>query len=86
MSQERDKVRMVEVGPRDGLQNHTGLIVPTEVKVEFIKRLAAAGHTHIEVGAFGVTRERLFEARHDVVGAMQVDEGLAPLRRVQHLS
>ncbi len=52
MSQERDKVRMVEVGPRDGLQNHTGLIVPTEVKVEFIKRLAAAGHTHIEVGAF----------------------------------
>lgn len=46
------QVRIAEVGPRDGLQNHTGLIVPTEVKIEFIRRLIEAGHDHIEVGAF----------------------------------
>jgi hydroxymethylglutaryl-CoA lyase len=34
------------------LQNQTGLIVPTQVKIEFIRHLAAAGHRHIEVGAF----------------------------------
>jgi hydroxymethylglutaryl-CoA lyase len=40
-------VTICEVGPRDGLQNEAG-IVPTEVKVEFIERLVAAGHTVVE--------------------------------------
>lgn len=44
-------VRIVEVGPRDGLQNEKTL-VPTEVKVEFISRLAAAGLTHVEATSF----------------------------------
>lgn len=44
-------VRLVEVGPRDGLQNEPSP-VPLAVKVELIDRLAAAGLTSIEAGAF----------------------------------
>ncbi|MHC5113056.1 MAG: hydroxymethylglutaryl-CoA lyase [Planctomycetota bacterium] len=44
-------VRVVEVGPRDGLQNE-GRPVPTDVKVAFIERLAAAGLTEIEATSF----------------------------------
>ncbi|MFD6812525.1 hydroxymethylglutaryl-CoA lyase, partial [Streptomyces anthocyanicus] len=36
------RVRIHEVGPRDGLQNEK-TAVPTEVKAEFVRRLAAAG-------------------------------------------
>jgi hydroxymethylglutaryl-CoA lyase len=45
------KVRIVEVGPRDGLQNEKQTI-PTTVKLELINRLAEAGLQSIEVGAF----------------------------------
>ena len=45
------RVRMVEVGPRDGLQNEAA-VVPTEVKVELIERLGAAGLRTIEAGSF----------------------------------
>ena len=44
-------VRIVEVGPRDGLQNESA-IVPTASKAEFIKLLAAAGLQDIEVASF----------------------------------
>jgi hydroxymethylglutaryl-CoA lyase len=44
-------VRIVEVGPRDGLQNEAAF-VPTVEKVAFVNRLADAGHTTIEVSAF----------------------------------
>ena len=44
-------VRIVEVGPRDGLQNESAF-VPTADKIAFINRLADAGHTTIEVSAF----------------------------------
>ena len=44
-------VRIVEVGPRDGLQNERE-IVPTTVKLALIDQLAAAGLKNIEVGAF----------------------------------
>jgi isopropylmalate/homocitrate/citramalate synthase len=46
-----EKVRIVEVGPRDGLQNEKQM-VPTEVKVEFIRMLAAAGLKAIEATSF----------------------------------
>ena len=46
-----EKVRIVEVGPRDGLQNEKD-IVPTATKIEFIKRLAAADLRTIEATAF----------------------------------
>jgi len=42
---------MVEVGARDGLQNEAQ-VVPTAVKVSLIDRLASAGLTTIEAGAF----------------------------------
>jgi hydroxymethylglutaryl-CoA lyase len=45
------KVTIVEVGPRDGLQNEAA-VVPTSEKILFIDRLSAAGHRAIEVSAF----------------------------------
>ena len=45
------RVQIVEVGPRDGLQ-HEPAKVATADKIAFVDRLAAAGHTVIEVGAF----------------------------------
>jgi len=46
-----NNVRIVEVGPRDGLQNEPRE-VPTEVKLELIERLAAAGLPSVEATAF----------------------------------
>jgi isopropylmalate/homocitrate/citramalate synthase len=45
------RVRIVEVGPRDGLQNEPNP-VPTAIKVELVERLAAAGLPSVEAGAF----------------------------------
>ena len=44
-------VHIVEVGPRDGLQNEART-VPTDKKAEFVKLLAAAGLKDIEVASF----------------------------------
>lgn len=44
-------VRIHEVGARDGLQNEKA-VVPTEIKAEFIRRLAAAGLTTVEATSF----------------------------------
>jgi len=46
-----ERVRIVEVGPRDGLQNEPA-IVPTATKLELVERLAAAGLRDIEATAF----------------------------------
>lgn len=46
-----DTVKIVEVGPRDGLQNEK-VTIPTETKVEYITALADAGLRVIEAGAF----------------------------------
>ncbi|MFZ4298089.1 hydroxymethylglutaryl-CoA lyase [Streptomyces cinereoruber] len=45
------RVRIHEVGARDGLQNEKGA-VPTEVKAEFVRRLAAAGLGTVEATSF----------------------------------
>ncbi len=45
------KVKIVDVGPRDGLQNEKE-IVPTDAKVELIHRLADAGLPVVEAGSF----------------------------------
>ncbi|MER6260615.1 hydroxymethylglutaryl-CoA lyase [Streptomyces sp. 900105245] len=45
------RVRIHEVGARDGLQNEK-TAVPTEVKAEFVRRLADAGLTTIEATSF----------------------------------
>ena len=46
-----DQVTIVEVGPRDGLQNEAELI-PTAIKIELVNRLARVGLRHIEVSSF----------------------------------
>jgi hydroxymethylglutaryl-CoA lyase len=45
------KVKLVDVGPRDGLQNEKGQ-VPSEVKIELVHRLQDAGLKEIEVTSF----------------------------------
>lgn len=46
-----DHVRIVEVGPRDGLQNEKKTI-PLATKIELVERLARTGLTTIEAGSF----------------------------------
>jgi hydroxymethylglutaryl-CoA lyase len=46
-----ERVKLVEVGPRDGLQNEAAMI-PTAIKVELIDRLADAGVQTIETTSF----------------------------------
>ena len=45
------KVKLVDVGPRDGLQNEKQM-VPAAVKIELVHRLQQAGLTEIEVTSF----------------------------------
>ncbi len=45
------RVTLVEVGPRDGLQNEPSPI-PTDIKIDLIKRLAGAGLATIEATSF----------------------------------
>ncbi|MBN8887825.1 MAG: hydroxymethylglutaryl-CoA lyase [Rudaea sp.] len=51
MNSTPDKIRIVEVGPRDGLQNEK-TIVPTPVKIELIDRLSATGLQTVEATSF----------------------------------
>ena len=45
------RVTLVEVGPRDGLQNEK-VTIPTAAKIAFVNALGTAGHQAIEVSAF----------------------------------
>jgi hydroxymethylglutaryl-CoA lyase len=65
-----DQVRIVEVGPRDGLQNEK-TAVSVEARIAFIKALVAAGLQTIEVGAFVSPK-----AIPQMVGSDQVLRGL----------
>ncbi|MFG2879259.1 hydroxymethylglutaryl-CoA lyase [Streptomyces sp. NPDC048337] len=73
------RVRIHEVGARDGLQNEK-TAVPTAVKAEFIHRLAAAGLTTIEATSFVHPKwvpqladaEQLFPLLGDVEAALPV--------------
>lgn len=46
-----ERVTIVEVGPRDGLQNEAAAL-STDDKIRFVDALSAAGHQMIEVSAF----------------------------------
>src|SRR3954454_17535355 len=46
-----DSVKIVEVGPRDGLRNEK-VTIPTQAKIEYITALSDAGLRTIEAGAF----------------------------------
>ena len=45
------RVTIVEVGPRDGLQNEASPVATAD-KIAFVDALSAAGHQAIEVSAF----------------------------------
>lgn len=51
MSQAARRVSIIEVGPRDGLQSEPE-VLPTAVKIEFVRRAVAAGVRRIEVTSF----------------------------------
>ncbi|KAI4300904.1 hypothetical protein L6164_034231 [Bauhinia variegata] len=70
-----DYVKIVEVGPRDGLQNEKN-IVPTDVKVELIKLLVSAGLPVVEATSFVSPKwvPQLADAK-DVIAAIQNVEG-----------
>ena len=68
-----DRVRIVEMGPRDGLQNEK-VSVSVEARIAFVEALVAAGLTTCEVGAFVSPK-----AIPQMVGSDQV------LRAVGHL-
>jgi len=46
-----NRIKLVEVGPRDGLQNEK-TIIPLATKIELIERLARTGLSTIEAGSF----------------------------------
>jgi hydroxymethylglutaryl-CoA lyase len=50
-SKDKRFIKIVEVGPRDGLQNEKK-VVPTENKIQFIQMLAEAGCPTVEAAAF----------------------------------
>jgi hydroxymethylglutaryl-CoA lyase len=64
--EENRHVTVVEVGPRDGLQNET-TIVPTHEKLHLIELLADAGITRIEATAFVSPKWVQQMADHDAV-------------------
>ncbi|MDN4161271.1 hydroxymethylglutaryl-CoA lyase [Nocardioides abyssi] len=84
-------VTVYEVGPRDGLQNEAGQ-VPTEVKVEFVERLLAAGLPVVEATSFvhprwvpqladaaellGLLEERIGDRARDLPVLVPNDRGL----------
>jgi hydroxymethylglutaryl-CoA lyase len=47
----RAQIEIVEVGPRDGLQNQDA-VLPAETKIAFIERLIGAGARRIEIASF----------------------------------
>jgi hydroxymethylglutaryl-CoA lyase len=67
------RVRIVEVGPRDGLQNEAA-VVPAAAKVSFVEALAAAGLPVVEVTSFVSPRA--------VPQLADADEVLPRVRRV----
>ena len=68
-------IEIVEVGPRDGLQSESQ-VLPTDTKVEFIRRLVAAGLRRVEVASF-VNPKRVPQ----MADAEAVLTALAPLTR-----
>jgi isopropylmalate/homocitrate/citramalate synthase len=74
-----DQVRIVEVGPRDGLQNEK-TPVSAEARIALVKALLAAGLPTIEVGAFVSPR-----AIPQMVNSDQVLRGLGGLNGEFHV-
>lgn len=72
-------VDIVEVGPRDGLQSEPEILA-TAVKLEFIRRLAAAGVRRIEVASFvNPAKVPQMADAEGIFGALSKDPGLSPI-------
>ena len=73
-------VRVVEVGPRDGLQNEK-VIIPTEQKIQFISMLADAGLSVVEATSFVSPRAipQLSDASALMVGLRRLPTTLYPV-------
>jgi hydroxymethylglutaryl-CoA lyase len=70
-------IEIVEVAPRDGLQNEPGT-VPLAVKAELVARAVAAGARHVEVTSFVHPRAVPQMADAEAVAAgLPVDDGVA---------
>ena len=70
-----DSVRIVEVSPRDGLQNEKQ-VLPADVKVELVDRLSNAGFGFIEVTSFvSPTRIPQLADAADVMARIRRREG-----------
>lgn len=72
------EVTIVEVGPRDGLQNEPD-VVPTSVKIAFIDRLAGAGLPVVEATSF-VRADRVPQ----LADAAEVMAGITPVPGVRY--
>lgn len=65
------KLEIVEVGPRDGLQNEPGGL-STETKLEFIRQIVAAGIRRVEVASFvSPTRVPQMADAERILGAVE---------------
>ncbi len=73
-----EQVTIVEVGPRDGLQNEPG-VVPTEAKIGFIDRLARTGLPVVEATSF-VRPDRVPQ----LADAAEVLAGIAAVEGVRY--
>ena len=68
------RVEIVEVGPRDGLQNEPEHLAP-EVRAELVRRLATTGLARIEVGSFvNPTRVPQMAGIEDVVAGSDIPD------------
>ncbi len=73
---ESRSVTLVEVGPRDGLQNEPDVLEPS-VRAELVTRLVAAGAREIEVASFvDPRRVPQMAGAEDVVEALDTREGV----------
>ena len=75
-----EKIQIVEVGPRDGLQNEKEW-VPTETKISLIEKLADAGLTKIEATSFVSPKwvPQLKDAHEVLTGIKQISSVSYPV-------
>lgn len=73
-------VKIVEVGPRDGLQNEKS-IIPTSVKIELIHRLVASGLSVIEASSFVSPKwvPQLSDAKDVMEAIRNIDDARFPV-------
>jgi hydroxymethylglutaryl-CoA lyase len=79
------RIEIVEVGPRDGLQNERAVLTPEE-RAEFVRRLEAAGARRIEAVSFvHPTRVPQMAGAEEVMGVLPREEGRSRIGLVLNL-